>query len=95
MNECQYRNEPVIKRLARSKSTRAPTCVDSGSQLQPLVRHVRDAHLPDSGHQVQCHLGDLIGVAVTVPLGQTAHHHVGVADRLHLEANEGQEELRI
>ncbi|KAF3859958.1 hypothetical protein F7725_000213, partial [Dissostichus mawsoni] len=50
------------------------TCVDAGSQLQPLVGHVRDGDLPDGGHQVQRHLGDLISVSVPIPLRQTAHH---------------------
>lgn len=65
--------------------TPAPlTCVDAGSELQPVVRHVRDGDLSDGRYQIQRHLGDLVGVPVPVPLWQTAHHHVCIPNRLHL-----------
>lgn len=58
--------------------------MDACSQLQPVLRHVRDANLADCSHQVQRHFGDLVSVPVAVPLGQAAHHHVGIPDGLHL-----------
>lgn len=58
--------------------------MDAGSELQPLVGHVGDGHLSYSCHQVQCHLGDLVRMSVAVPLRETAHHHVRIADGLHL-----------
>ncbi len=60
------------------------TCVDAGSELQPLVGHVRDGDLSDGCHQVQCHLSDLISMSVTISLRQTAHHHVRIPNCFHL-----------
>lgn len=58
--------------------------MDAGSELEPLIGHMRDGDLSDGCHQIQSHLGDLVGMPVPVPLGQTAHHHVSVSDGLHL-----------
>lgn len=58
--------------------------MDTGSELQPLVGHVRDGDLSDGCYQIQRHLGDLISMSISVPLRQTAHHHVCIPYRLHL-----------
>ncbi len=70
---------------------RGATCgagpgVEPDPQLHLLVGSVSDLEVgDDSGEQVQRHVGDLCDVAVSVLLWQPRHHHVGVADGLHLD----------
>ena len=58
--------------------------MDADPDLDGGVRAVPDADGGDGGEEVEGHGGHLPGVAQSVPDGQAAHHHVGVADRLHL-----------
>ena len=49
---------------------------------------VRDEEVGDGRQDVHGAVGDLLDVALAVPLRQAARQHVGVADRLHLQARE-------
>ena len=65
--------------------------VDSCPKLNGLVRPVPNLELLYFLEQCERHGGDFARVAVPVPLGQPAHHHVGVANRLHLVRLKGPE----
>lgn len=68
--------------------------MDAGSELQPLVGHVRDGDLSDGCHQIQSHLGDLVSMSIPVSLWQTAHNHVGIPNCLHLVGQYGNNLLK-
>ena len=67
-----------------------PTWVDSDSDLQPFLRHVFDGEHLDALEEGQRHPADLHGVSAPVPDGQARHHHVRVANSLHLEGESRQ-----
>ena len=58
--------------------------VDPNPQLEGVLGPVRNNEPADGLQQVEGHGGDLTGVLNAVGLGQSADHHVSVADRLHL-----------
>ena len=55
-------------------------------ELDGFLRPVPGFKLVHLFEECGRHGGDLAGVAVRVPLGQPAHNHVRVADRLNLTA---------
>lgn len=60
------------------------TCVDADAQAQLLLGSVADVEGAHSVQQRQSHAGHLSCVEPPVPHWEPRHHHVGVADRLHL-----------
>jgi hypothetical protein len=58
--------------------------VNSDAELEEFLGLVGDLEALDFGEQVERHGGDLAGVLLVVADRQAAHHHVRVADRLHL-----------
>ena len=65
------------------------TRVDPDAELDLLLGPVAAAEGADGVQQGQSHAGDLPGVQRPVPHGQPRHHHVGVADGLHLGGGGG------
>ena len=62
-----------------------PTCMQSDSELEFLVRLVPDFERFDRLQQSQGHPRNLPRVVQPVPVGQPGHHHVRVTDRLNLK----------
>lgn len=62
------------------------TAVYPDPQFQLLFWSVTDLEGPDGVQQGEGHAGDLSAVKIPVLHRQPRHHHVGVADRLHLRA---------
>ena len=60
--------------------------MDPDAELDLLLGPVAAAEGADGVQQRQRHAGDLPRVELPVPHGQPRHHHVGVADGLHLGA---------
>ena len=58
--------------------------VRTNSELQLRLRSVSDFEAGDAAEQVEGAVGDLCGVACSIPHGNPRHNHVGVAYRLHL-----------
>lgn len=67
------------------------TAVEADPQLQLLVWSVPDREGADGVQQGQAHAGDLPAVQLPVPHRQPRHHHVSVADGLHLGATQDQD----
>lgn len=65
------------------------TCVNADAQAQLLLGPVTDAEGAHGVQQRQGHAGHLAGVQPPVPHGEPRHHHVGVADGLHLGGRRG------
>lgn len=59
--------------------------MEADAEPERFLRQVRDVEAGDGGHEFQSHEGDLTAVLVVVALGETAHHHVGITNRLHLQ----------
>ena len=57
--------------------------MDSDAHFQQLVRSMPDAKCLHGAQQLQRQGCYLSGVVVAVTDGQAAHHHVGIAYRLH------------
>lgn len=65
------------------------TCVYAYPEPQLVVGSVSDLECFDLLQQSQRHAGDLSGVEFPVAHRQPGHHHVGVADGLHLWERRG------
>lgn len=60
--------------------------MDTDAQQQMVLRSVPDVEGLRADQQLQRHAADLGGVRVAVLLRQAGHHHVGIADGLHLDS---------
>ena len=60
-----------------------PTRMDSDAHFEGFTSSVRNWKVADFGEEVKSEGGDFCSVLVSVADGQSAGHHVGVADRLH------------